>query len=140
MLLLLHRWDFVHFLYLWYFFCIFSPSSWTSNRHVCQRSQHMNIRHRTPEIGESTDTQIQPNNQVNKYAVCMWTSGKLVGQLKKGPTCRFAKTIFFFLIWAQMQSWGWWRFADSLQTKACWSSKVYRLIARWTYQTETNLN
>ena len=50
----------------------------------------------TPEIGESLDAQIEPNNPADKYAVCIRKSGKVVGHLKKGGTGRFGKTIIFF--------------------------------------------
>ena len=39
----------------------------------------------------------EPNNPVNKYAVSIRKSGKVVGHLKKGATDRFAKTVFLFL-------------------------------------------
>ena len=50
-----------------------------------------------PEIGESLDVKMEPNNPVDKYAVCTRKAGKIVGHLKKGRTGRFAKTIFFML-------------------------------------------
>ena len=95
----------------------------------------------------SLEAEVEPKNPVDKYAVYIQKSGKVLGHLKKRATGKFKKAIFFFLrsngknnnIWAQMQSWWWCRFAGSLQTKACWWSKVYRLIARWIYQTERNL-
>ena len=43
------------------------------------------------------DQQLEPNNPVDKYAVCIRKSGNVVGHLKKGITGRFAKTIFYFL-------------------------------------------
>ena len=49
------------------------------------------------EIGESLDAEIEPNNPVDKYAVCIRKSGKVVGDLKKGAVGRFSKTLFFFL-------------------------------------------
>ena len=51
----------------------------------------------TTEIGESLDAQIEPNSPVDKYAMCIRKSGKVVGHLKKGETGQFAKPIFFFL-------------------------------------------
>ena len=51
----------------------------------------------TPKIGERLDTQIEPNNPVEKCAVCTRKSRKVVGHLKKGATGKFAKAIFFFL-------------------------------------------
>ena len=49
------------------------------------------------EIDQSLDAQIETNDPVHKYAVCLRKSGKAVGHLKKGATGRFAKTISFFL-------------------------------------------
>ena len=34
---------------------------------------------------------------MDKYAVSILKVGEVVGHLKKGKTCRFAKTIFYFL-------------------------------------------
>ena len=51
----------------------------------------------TPEIGESLDGQIEPNNPAEKYVVCIRKSGKVVGHLKKGATDRFVEIIFFFV-------------------------------------------
>ena len=51
----------------------------------------------TLEIGESHNAQIETNNPVDKYAVCIRKFGKVVGHLKKGENGKFAKAIFFFL-------------------------------------------
>ena len=52
----------------------------------------------TPELGEYLEVQCEPENPVDKYAVCLKTSnGTTVGHLKKGKSGRFAKTIFYFL-------------------------------------------
>ena len=51
----------------------------------------------TPETGESLDGQIEPDKPVEKYAVCIRKSGKVVENLKKVATGRFVKIIFFFL-------------------------------------------
>ena len=51
----------------------------------------------TPEIGKNLNAQIEPNNPVGKYAVCIRKSGKVVGHLNKGATDKFAKAILFFL-------------------------------------------
>ena len=51
----------------------------------------------TPEIGESLDAQIEPNNPADKRFVFKRKSGKVVGHLTTGSTGRFAKTIFFYL-------------------------------------------
>ena len=45
----------------------------------------------------SLDAQVEPNNPVDKYAVCIRKSGKVVGHLKKGTTGKFTKTILFSL-------------------------------------------
>ena len=70
---------------------------------------------RSPEIDQSLDAQIKPNNSVDRYAVFRWKSRNVVGRhLKKGATGRFAKTIFFperrylfesknYNIWMQMR-------------------------------------
>ena len=51
----------------------------------------------TPEVGKSLNAQIEPNNPVGKYSVCIRKSGKVVGHLIKGATDKFAKAILFFL-------------------------------------------
>ena len=48
----------------------------------------------TPEVGESPIAQIEPNNPVDKQAVCI---RKFMRCLKKGASSRFARTIFFLL-------------------------------------------
>ena len=39
----------------------------------------------------------EPNNAVDKYAVCVLKDGEVVGHLKRGKRGCFAKTIFYFL-------------------------------------------
>ena len=51
----------------------------------------------TPEIGQSLDAKIESNNPVEKYAVCIQKSGKVVGHFKKEATGKFTKAIFLFL-------------------------------------------
>ena len=46
---------------------------------------------------ERLDAQTEPNNPVDKCAVCIRKSGNVVGDLRKGTACKFAKTMFFFL-------------------------------------------
>ena len=49
-------------------------------------------------MGEHLECQCEPENPVDKYAVCLKTSnGAIVGHLKKGKSGRFAKTIFYYL-------------------------------------------
>ena len=50
------------------------------------------------ELGEHLEVQCEPENPVDKYAVCLKTSnGAIVGHLKKGKSGRFAKTMFYYL-------------------------------------------
>ena len=52
----------------------------------------------TPKQGEYLDVRCEPENLVDKYAVCVKNGNEtIVGHLKKGKTGRFAKTIFYFL-------------------------------------------
>ena len=39
----------------------------------------------------------EPSNVVDKYAVCVFNDGEVVGHLKRGKSGRFAKIIFYFL-------------------------------------------
>lgn len=52
-----------------------------------------------PEIGEDDhpDAQIEPNNPVDKYVVCIQKVGKVVGHLKEGVAGRFKSSILFYL-------------------------------------------
>ena len=51
-----------------------------------------------PELGEHLEVQCEPENPVDKYAVCLKTSnGTIVGHLKKGKSGRVGKTIFYYL-------------------------------------------
>ena len=44
------------------------------------------------------EVQCEPENPVEKYAVCLKTdNGITIGHLKKGESGRFAKTIFYYL-------------------------------------------
>ena len=51
----------------------------------------------TPKQGEQLDVLMEPDNQMDKFAVCVKINEKIVGHLKKGTPERFAKTIFYFL-------------------------------------------
>ena len=51
----------------------------------------------TPEIGEQLKVRIEPDNCVDKYAVCVEKDKKVDGHLKKGGSGKFAKIIFYFL-------------------------------------------
>ena len=51
-----------------------------------------------PELGEHLEVQYEPENPVDKYAVCLKTSnGTIIGHLKKGKSGCFTKTIFYYL-------------------------------------------
>ena len=51
-----------------------------------------------PELGEHLEVKCEPENPVDKYAVCLKTSNEtIVGHLKKRKSGRFAKTRFFYL-------------------------------------------
>ena len=45
----------------------------------------------------SLEAEVEPKNAVDKYAVCIQKSGKVLGHLKKRATGKFKKAIFFFL-------------------------------------------
>ena len=48
-----------------------------------------------PELGEHLKVQYEPENPVDKDAVCLKTSNRaIIGHLKKGKSGRLAKTIF----------------------------------------------
>ena len=40
---------------------------------------------------------MEPDNRMDKFAVCVKINEKIVGHLKKGTSGRFAKAIFYFL-------------------------------------------
>ena len=51
----------------------------------------------TPELGEQLNVRMEPDNRVDKFAVCVEKDQAVVGHLKKGNSVKFAKTIFYFL-------------------------------------------
>ena len=51
----------------------------------------------SPELHEMLSAVQEPRNIVDKYAVSVQRDGEVVGHLMKGKSCRFAKTIFYFL-------------------------------------------
>ena len=65
--------------------------------HTYVKGHHAYKEKWTPEIGESHDAQIETNNPVVKYTVCIEKFGKTVGHLNKGEDDKFAKALFFFL-------------------------------------------
>ena len=51
----------------------------------------------TPKQGEQLDVLMQRDNWIDKFTVCVKINEKIVGDLKKGASERFAKLIFYFL-------------------------------------------
>ena len=51
----------------------------------------------TPKQGEQLDVLIEPDNRMYKLAVYVKINEKIVGNLEKGTSRMFAKTIFYFL-------------------------------------------
>ena len=51
----------------------------------------------TSKQGEQLDVLMEPDNRMDKFAVCVKITENIVGHLKKGASGRFAKTIFYFL-------------------------------------------
>lgn len=49
-----------------------------------------------PKNGEFLETRLEPENELDKYAVAVMKNSVVVGHLAKGKTGRFAKTISFF--------------------------------------------
>ena len=79
------------------FFFAFSLHHLESQIDTYVKSHHTYKDTWTTEIGEFHDVQIETNNPVDKYGVCIQKFGKVVGHLKKGENEKFAKAIFFFL-------------------------------------------
>ena len=50
-----------------------------------------------PKQNECLNVRCEPENPLDKYAVCVLKGADIVGHLKKGDTGRFSKTIFYFL-------------------------------------------
>ena len=51
----------------------------------------------TPKQGEQLDVLMEPDNRMDKFAVCVKINEQIVGHSKKGKSRRFAKTIFYFM-------------------------------------------
>ena len=51
----------------------------------------------TPKGGEQFEYLMEPDNRMDKFAVCVKINEKIVRHLKKDTSGRFAKTIFYFL-------------------------------------------
>ena len=48
----------------------------------------------TPKQGKQLDILMEPDNQMDKFAVCVKSNEKIKGHLKKGTSGRFAKESF----------------------------------------------
>ena len=70
-------------------------SSFEIDSHV--KGYHAYLDDWKPCRGEVLQAIPEPNNAVDKYAVCVLKDGEVVGHLKRGKRGRFAKTIFYFL-------------------------------------------
>ena len=51
----------------------------------------------TPILGENLSTRPEPENKIDKYVVAVTKDAEVIGNLKKGKTGRYAKTVFYFL-------------------------------------------
>ena len=50
-----------------------------------------------PIVGEVLQCRMEPDNNVDKYAVAVMNKHRVVGHLIKGKNRKFAKSVFFFL-------------------------------------------
>ena len=50
-----------------------------------------------PIVGEVLQCRMEPDNNVDKYAVAVMNKYRVVGHLIKGKNRKFAKSVFFFL-------------------------------------------
>ena len=50
-----------------------------------------------PTVNEELETEMEPNNVMNKYAVCVKKNTSIVGHLPLGKNGKFAKMIFCLL-------------------------------------------
>ena len=50
-----------------------------------------------PDVGEKLNVLMEPDNRVDKFAICLGKDQTVVGHLKKGDPGKFTKTIFYFL-------------------------------------------
>ena len=50
-----------------------------------------------PISGENLSTRPEPESEIDKYAVAVTKDARMIGQLKKGKTGRYSKTVFYFL-------------------------------------------
>ena len=90
----------------------------------------------TPKQGEQLDVLMEPDNRMDKFAVCVKINEKIVGHLKKGTSGKFAKTIFYFLCsYAYSSAWA------KVTGKRCnlVSCNLIKSLANWVYLDSQNL-
>ena len=71
-------------------------------------------------MNEELETEMEPDNVMDKYAACVKKNTSIVGHLPLGKNGKFAKMIFYFLRAdqdAESQSWRRGRNASSLQVE-----------------------
>ena len=51
----------------------------------------------SPILGENLSTRPEPESKNDKYAVAVTKDARVIGQLKKGKTGRYSKTVFYLL-------------------------------------------
>ena len=76
--------------------------SFEKKSHV--KGYHVHQAFWTPGIGECLLSEREPDNPEDKYADCVKKESKIVGHLPLGISAKFAKTIFYFLIAAELNS------------------------------------
>ena len=110
---------------------IFEMASYVKGDHVYKTLWN-------PLIGEFSSCEREPDNPMDKYAVCVKKENKIVGHLPLGKSGKFAKTIFYFLRADELSSCkivftgkpvnlgGWRRHASAIQVNIHWNRKVHR--------------
>ena len=63
----------------------------------CVKGYHVYKTLWNPLIGEFLSCDREPENPMDKYALCVKKENKIVGHLPLGKSRKFAKTIFYFL-------------------------------------------
>ena len=61
------------------------------------KEQHAYMNDWAPISGENLSTRPEPESEIDKYAVAVTKHARVIGQLKKGKTGRYSKTVFYFL-------------------------------------------
>ena len=61
------------------------------------KGYHVYMNDWTPILGENLLARLEPENEIDKYAVAVTKNARVIGHLKKGNTGQYAKTVFYFL-------------------------------------------